>query len=80
MLGCILFYYIVYCAHPVEWSGGHYSAYPVEWHGGHYSGLGGILFYYIVYCAHSVEWSGGHYSAFGWFFNPLLIGMLSNRR
>ena len=25
VLGCILFYYIVYCVHPVEWSGGHSS-------------------------------------------------------
>ena len=25
VLGCSLFYYIVYCAHPVEWSGGHSS-------------------------------------------------------
>ena len=25
VLGCTLFYSIVYCVHPVEWSGGHYS-------------------------------------------------------
>ena len=25
VLGCILFYYIVYCVHPVEWSGCHCS-------------------------------------------------------
>ena len=64
-LGCTLFYSIVYCVHPMEWSGGHYSAYPVEWHGGHYSVLGCILFYYIVYCVHPVEWSGGHSSVLG---------------
>ena len=63
VLGCIRFYSIVYCVHPVEWSGGHYSAYPVEWHGGQYSLFGCILFYSIVYCAHPVVWSGGHYSA-----------------
>ena len=57
-VGCIRLYYIVDCAHPVEWNGGHYSRYPVEWHGGHYSVLGCILFYYIVYSVHRVEWSG----------------------
>ena len=54
---------------------------PEERNGCHYSVLGCILFYSSVYCVPPVEWNGCRSSVLGLIYNnPLLIGMLSNRR